>query len=256
MDDQPIAETSAATRRRPLVLAGIMLGMFMSAVESTIVASAMPTIVAQLGGFELFSWVFAIYLLAQSITIPMYGRLADLYGRKRVFCAGAALFVVGAEFCGFSGNMVALIGFRALQGLGAGAIIPVATTIVADLYTPADRARMQGYLGGVWGIAAIIGPALGAFIVQHLSWSIIFWINLPVGVASIAFLALYFREHLVPHEHTIDYGGPALLMVGAGAPLPALNQAHALGASLFWGRLRAAAGPIRVFRHHERVARE
>jgi EmrB/QacA subfamily drug resistance transporter len=259
MDDQPIAETSAAPaapRRRPLVLMGIMLGMFMSAVESTIVASAMPTIVAQLGGFELFSWVFAIYLLAQSITIPIYGRLADLYGRKRVFCAGAALFLVGSALCGFAWNMVALIAFRALQGLGAGAIIPVSTTIVADLYTPADRARMQGYLGGVWGVAAIIGPALGAFIVQHLSWSIIFWINLPVGVASIALLALYFREHLVPHEHTIDYGGSALLMVGSGALMLALTQAHELGATMFWGLVVAAAATIGVFLHHERVARE
>src|SRR5436309_14030787 len=124
MDDQlPIAETTAApaaSRRRPLVLLGIMMGMFMSAVESTIVASAMPTIVAQLGGFEFFSWVFAIYLLAQSITIPIYGRLADLHGRKRVFCAGAALLLVGSALCGFACNMVALIAFRALQGLGAG----------------------------------------------------------------------------------------------------------------------------------------
>src|SRR5260370_1201840 len=149
MDDQPIAETSAATRRRPLVLAGIMLGMFMSAVESTIVASAMPTIVAR--------------------------------------------------------------------------------------------------LGGVWGIAAIIGPALGAFIVQHLSWSIIFWINLPVGVASIALLALYFREHLVPHEHTIDYGGSALLMVGSGALMLALTQAHELGATMFWGLVVAAAATVGRF---------
>jgi len=256
VNDQPIAETTPATRRRPLVLAGIMLGMFMSAVESTIVASAMPTIVAELGGFKLFSWVFAIYLLAQSITIPIYGRLADLYGRKRVFCTGAALFLVGSALCGFSGNMVALIGFRALQGLGAGAIIPVSTTIVADLYTPADRARMQGYLGGVWGVAAIIGPALGAFIVQHLSWSIIFWINLPVGVASIALLALFFREHLVPHEHTIDYGGSALLMVGSGALMLALTQAHELGATMFWGLVVAAVATIGVFLHHERVARE
>src|SRR5690349_24793139 len=128
-----------------MVLIGIMLGMFMSAVEATIVASAMPTIVAVLGGFQLFSWVFAIYLLSQSITIPIYGRLADLYGRKRVLCAGAALFLVGSVLCGFAWNMVALIAFRALQGLGAGAIVPIATTIIADLYKPADRARMQGY---------------------------------------------------------------------------------------------------------------
>jgi EmrB/QacA subfamily drug resistance transporter len=259
VNDQPIAETvapAAAIRRRPLVLAGIMLGMFMSAVESTIVASAMPTIVAELGGFQLFSWVFAIYLLAQAITIPIYGRLADLYGRKRVFCAGAALFLLGSALCGFAWNMVALIGFRALQGLGAGAIIPVSTTIVADIYNPTDRARMQGYLGSVWGVAAIVGPALGAFIVQHLSWSIIFWINLPVGVASITLLALFLREQLVPHEHTIDYGGSALLMLGSGALMLALTQAHELSAAMFWGLIAAAAVTIGIFLHHERVAAE
>jgi EmrB/QacA subfamily drug resistance transporter len=259
VDDQPIAETiapPAAIRRRPLVLAGIMLGMFMSAVEATIVASAMPTIVAELGGFHLFSWVFAIYLLAQSITIPIYGRLADLHGRKRVLCAGAALFLAGSALCGFAWNMVALIGFRALQGLGAGAIIPVASTIVADIYAPADRARMQGYLGSVWGVAAIIGPALGAFIVQHVSWSLIFWINLPVGVLSIALLALFLREHLVPHEHAIDYGGSALLMVGSGALMLALTQAHELSEAMFWGLIAAAAVVLGVFLHHERVAAE
>jgi EmrB/QacA subfamily drug resistance transporter len=259
VNDQPIAETiapPAAIRRRPLVLAGVMLGMFMSAVEATIVASAMPTIVAELGGFQLFSWVFAIYLLAQSITIPIYGRLADLYGRKRVYCAGAALFLVGSALCGFAWNMVALIGFRALQGLGAGAIIPVSTTIVADIYTPTDRARMQGYLGSVWGVAAVIGPVLGAFIVQHLSWSIIFWINLPVGAVSIALLALFLREHLVPHEHTIDYGGSALLMVGSGALMLALTQVHELSRPAFWSLLAAAAVVLGVFLHHERVAAE
>ncbi|HKX06562.1 MAG TPA: MDR family MFS transporter [Stellaceae bacterium] len=259
MDDQPIGETiapSAATRGRPLVLIGIMLGMFMSAVEATIVASAMPTIVAVLGGFQLFSWVFAIYLLAQSITIPIYGRLADLHGRKRVLCAGAALFLVGSVLCGFAWNMVALIGFRALQGLGAGAIIPISTTIIADIYSPADRARMQGYLGSVWGVAAILGPALGAFIVQHLSWSIIFWINLPAGLFSIGLLMLFLREDLAPHEHRIDYSGSALLMVGSGALMLALTQAHELSRSMFYGLLAAAAVTIGIFLRHERVAAE
>ena len=259
MDDQPIADTMpppSMIRRRPLVLTGIMLGMFMSAVEATIVASAMPTIVAELGGFQLFSWVFAIYLLAQSITIPIYGRLADLYGRKRVLCAGAGLFLMGSALCGFAWNMVALIGFRALQGLGAGAIIPVASTIIADIYSPADRARMQGFLGSVWGVAAVVGPALGAFIVQHLSWSLIFWINLPVGVLSISLLLLFLREHLVPHEHTIDYGGSALLMVGSGALMLALTQAHELSAATFWGLMALAAIGLGVFLRHERVAAE
>ena len=135
----------ASARRRPLITAAVMMGLFMAAIESTIVATAMPTIVADLGGFRLFSWVFAIYLLAQAIAAPIYGRLADVYGRKRVFCAGATLFLVGSTLCGFSPGMIALIGFRALQGLGAGAILPISTTIIADIYSPTERARMQGY---------------------------------------------------------------------------------------------------------------
>src|SRR4029077_14009533 len=131
-------------------------------------------------------------------------------------------------------------------GHGAVALIPVSTTIVADIYTPTDRARMQGYLGSVWGVAAVIGPVLGAFIVQHLSWSIIFCITLPVGAVSIALLALFLREHLVPHEHTIDYGGSALLMVGSGALMLALTQVHELSRTAFWGLLAAAGGLLRA----------
>ncbi|HYB41374.1 MAG TPA: MFS transporter, partial [Candidatus Methylomirabilis sp.] len=137
-----------------------MMAIFMAAVESTIVATAMPSIVADLGGFRLFSWVFTAYLLAQAVTIPIYGRLADLYGRKPVFFAGASLFLVASTLCGLARSMEALIAFRALQGLGAGAIQPIATTIVGDIYTPAERARVQGYISGVFGVSAIIGPAL------------------------------------------------------------------------------------------------
>jgi len=256
-DPKPdLAPPQGTIRRRPLVLLAVMLGMFMSSVESSIVTTAMPTIVAALGGFQLFTWVFGIYLLAQAITIPIYGRLADLYGRKRVYCAGAALFLVGSALCGFAGNMVELIGFRALQGLGAGAIIPVATTIVADLYTPADRARMQGYLGSVWAISAIVGPLLGAFIVKHLTWSIIFWINIPFGLVSIALLMLFLREHLTPHQHTIDYWGSALLMLGSGALMVALEQASRLAPAVFWAVLALAAVGLAAFFLHERRAKE
>ncbi|MBV9521171.1 MAG: MFS transporter, partial [Alphaproteobacteria bacterium] len=195
-DAAPAPQTvpAALPARRPFILIAAMLAMFMSAVEATIVATAMPTIVAVLGGFHLFSWVFAIYLLTQAVTIPIYGRLADLYGRKRVFFVGAGIFLLGSALCGMAPGMVSLILFRAVQGIGAGAIMPVATTIVGDLYAPAARARVQGWLSSIWGVSAIIGPLLGAFLIAHASWSLIFWINLPIGLAAIAMLAFFLDE--------------------------------------------------------------
>jgi len=246
----------ATVRRRPLIVAAVMMGLFMSAIEATIVATAMPTIVADLGGFRLFSWVFAIYLLAQAISAPIYGRLADVHGRKRVFCGGAALFLAGSTLCGFSPGMLALIGFRCLQGLGAGAILPIATTIIADIYSPAERARMQGYLGSVWGVSAVLGPVLGAFIVQHLTWSIIFWINLPIGIAAIAMIALFLREDLKPRMHSIDYLGSALLVLGSGALMLVLIQANELAPAALWILVAVAAVGVAALIRHERVAPE
>ena len=159
---------SAPSARRRLITTACLLAQFMAAVESTIVGTAMPTIVGDLGGFHLFCWVFAAYLLAQAVSTPVYGRLADLYGRKRVFFAGAAIFLAGSTACGFAWGMVPLILFRAVQGLGAGAIQPIAWTIIGDIYSPADRARMQGWLSSVFGASAIAGPAIGAFIVEQL----------------------------------------------------------------------------------------
>ena len=184
----------------------------------------MPTIVAELGGFRLFSWTFAAYLLAQAVTIPIYGRLADLYGRKRIFFAGASLFLLGSALCGFAWGMVPLILFRALQGAGAGAVQPIATTIVGDIYGPAERARIQGYISGVWGVAAIIGPILGAFLVQHVSWSFVFWINLPIGAATFVMFSRFLHEHQQSRRHRIDYLGSVLMVLGAGGIMLALMQ--------------------------------
>jgi len=214
----------AEARSRRLVLAAVMMAIFMAAIDISIVATAMPTIVAELGGFHLFSWTFAAYLLAQAVTIPIYGRLADLYGRKRVFYAGAGLFLIGSALCGVAWGMVPLILFRALQGAGAGAVQPIATTIVGDIYAPAERARVQGYISGVWGVAAIIGPTLGAFFVQHLSWSLVFWINLPIGAATFLMFNRFLHEHQRPRRHQIDYLGSALMVLGAGGIMLALMQ--------------------------------
>ena len=233
-----------------------MIGMFMAAVESSIVAPAVPTIVAKLGGFQLYTWMFASYLVAQAVAIPIWGRFADVHGRKRVFCVSAGIFLLGSMLCGFSQSMEVLIGFRILQGLGAGAIVPIGSTIIADIYSPADRARLQGYLSSVWGFAAIVGPLLGAFIVQYFSWPLIFWINLPVGVLAIALLVLFFRESPRAEHRRIDYGGAALLLLGSGVLMVALVQAKDLGATLFLTLLAVAAVGIGVFIRHELRAEE
>jgi len=205
-----------------------MMAIVLTATEGSIVATAMPTIVAQLGGFPLFSWAFAAFLLTQAVSIPIYGRLADLYGRKPVFFAGTSLFLAASLLCGLAWGMGSFILFRALQGIGAGAIQPIATTIVGDIYTPEERARVQGYLSGVFGVAAVLGPPLGAFIVEHVSWSFVFWINLPIGALSFAMLSLFHRERRQTRKHRIDYTGSALLSFGAGALMLVMIQAQSL----------------------------
>lgn len=223
----------------------------MAAVESTIVASAMPTIVAALGGFELFSWVFTAYLLGQACTIPIYGRLADLYGRKWILTSGAILFLVGTSLCSLAQGMVSLILFRALQGAGAGALVPVAITIVGDIYPPAERAKVQGYLNILWGVAAVMGPLLGAFLVAHLGWPAIFWVNLPIGFVTLAILILAFREVPQPKQRRIDYAGSVLLVAGIGSLMVALVQwAHLPGATTA-GLLVVATVSLTALVYHE-----
>jgi EmrB/QacA subfamily drug resistance transporter len=230
--DQGVAAIprAAVVPRRRLILAASLMATFMPAVESTIVATAMPTIVGDLGGFSLFSWVFAMPLLTMAVTIPLYGRLADLYGRKRVFFVGTAIFLVGTTLCGFARSTEMLIFLRAIQGFGSGAIQPIAMTILGDIYTPAERAKVQGLTSSVFGVAAIVGPALGAFLVEHVHWSVVFWVNLPIGAISIAMFALFFDERVQRREHRMDYLGGALLVIGIGALMLALVQAVRLSA--------------------------
>ena len=245
-----------ARQRRRLVLAASVMATFMAAVESTIVATAMPTIVADLGGFSLFSWVFAAYLLAMAVTIPLYGRLADIYGRKRVFFAGTGIFLAGTSLCGFASTMGMLVLFRAIQGLGAGAIQPIASTVVGDIYTPAERARVQGLISSVFGVSAIVGPALGAFIVEHLHWSLVFWVNLPIGAASIVMYRLFLHERVEPKSHRVDYLGSILLAVGVGAAMLVLVQAGRLGPAAIGGLAAFAAAALCGLIVQERRAAE
>lgn len=217
MADDPVpAPPEMPTGRRPLILAACMAASFMAAVEATIIATAMPSIAADLDGFGLYAWVFSAYMLGQAATIPVYGRLADIYGRRNVFFAGAALFLVGSTLCGLSHSMLQLVLFRAIQGLGAGGVQPIANTIVGDIYTPVERARVQGMLSGVFGVSAIIGPSLGAFIVQYGAWPIVFWMNLPLGFAAITMIALFLPETRQTRRRHVDYAGSVLLMLTVG----------------------------------------
>lgn len=250
---QTVPQTSSS---RLWVFVAAMATIFMAAVEGTIVATAMPTIVGELGGFELFSWVFTAYLLTQAITIPIYGRLADLYGRKRMLLTGIGIFFAGSVLCGFAWNMETLIAFRVAQGIGTGALVPVAMTIVGDLYTPAERARMQGYLSSVWSVAAITGPMLGAFLVAHTTWSWIFWINAPIAVVAAALLVFGLHEHIQPRPHRMNYLGVALLGLGIGTFMFALIQASTLTAGGIAALIAAAVAILAVLVVHERKAPE
>jgi EmrB/QacA subfamily drug resistance transporter len=199
-------------RRRIGVTAGIMVGMFLAALEATVVTTAMPTVVAKLGGIDRYSWVFSAYLLTSTVTVPLWGRLSDLYGRKRLYQIGIGLFLLGSVLCGFSTAMWQLILFRAIQGLGAGALVPLALTLIGEIYTLQERTRMQGFFSGVWGLASIIGPLLGGFITDRLSWEWVFWVNLPVGLAAAAIIGVALDEPRRTTRPVVDYAGALTLI--------------------------------------------
>jgi EmrB/QacA subfamily drug resistance transporter len=204
---------STKKTNRPFVLASIMLAMFMGAVEGTIVSTAMPAIAGDLGGFSLYSWVFSTYLLMNAVTVLIYGKLSDLYGRKPILNFGIIVFLIGSILCGFAESMTMLIIFRLVQGFGAGAITSIATTIVGDIYTKEERAKIQGYLSSVWGISAILGPALGGLLVSYVSWRFVFWLNIPLGILSMIGLFFFLHESVEKKKHSIDYLGTFYLTV-------------------------------------------
>ncbi|MBU9713354.1 MDR family MFS transporter [Evansella tamaricis] len=203
--------------KRPFVLAAVMLGMFMAAVEATIVATAMPSIVSDLGGFSLFSWVFSSYLLMQVVMIPIYGKLSDMFGRKIIFCIGISIFLVGSFLCGLSTTIEFLILSRFIQGIGAGAVQPIATTIVGDIYTKEERAKIQGYLASVWGISSVMGPVLGGIFVAVAHWKWVFWVNIPFGIIAMIGVIIFLHEEVEKQTKKIDYIGSGLLLVTVSA---------------------------------------
>jgi EmrB/QacA subfamily drug resistance transporter len=216
-------------RARNLVLLALILSMGLGALDSTIVSTALPTIIGDLGGFSEFSWVFSLYLLTQTATIPIFGRLADMYGRKLVLAASILLFMGGSALCGLSQSMTQLIVFRALQGIGAGGLLPVSQTIVGDLYSLEQRAKMQGLFSSVWAISAIVGPLLGGVLVA-VSWRLVFYVNLPVTAVSLLLLLGAFHEQLRKHQRQIlDVPGALLLLGWVSALILGLLEAPAWG---------------------------
>lgn len=233
-----------------------MASMAMIAIEATVVITAMPFVVAQLGGMDLYSWSFAAYLLAQTTTPVVFGKLADMVGRKPVMLAGIAVFLLGSLLAGFAWSMPSMIVFRLVQGIGAGAVQPMAMTIVADLYPPRERGKVQGYLASVWAVTAIGGPLAGAAIVEHFSWPWIFWVVFPFGMVAAGVFAARLHERVDHDSPSIDYVGAALFTASIGALMFALS---AVGTTYERFALEATAVFVVagfVFVRHERRARE
>jgi EmrB/QacA subfamily drug resistance transporter len=217
-------------RDRQLVTAALVLGMFLAALEATAVSTAMPTVVADLGGVSRYSWVFSAYLLTSTTTVPMFGKLADLYGRRRVYLFSVVVFMLGAALSGTATSLAQLIAWRALQGLGAGGVQPVTITLVGDIYTLEERGRMQGLFSGVWAVSSLVGPAAGGFITELLSWRWVFYLNVPFGLASAVMLLLFLREEPARREHRLDVMGTVSLTIAVALLLLALLEGSEL-----WG---------------------
>ncbi len=197
----------------PVVTLAIFMTTFMTAIEGTIVSTAMPTIVSDLNGLEIMNWVVSIFLFMTAVSTPLYGKLADSLGRKPIFLFGIALFVVGSALCGQAHNMIELILFRVIQGLGSGAVQPVAMTIIADMFTLKKRTKMLGLNSGFWGVASVIAPLLGGFIVQHLSWHWVFYINVPIGIVAFLLVVVFLSEPKAKVKTKLDVKGTFWLVV-------------------------------------------
>lgn len=230
------------TRSEWLVTIGILLGIFMASMEATVVATAMPTIVSKIGGLGSYSWVFSVYMLASTTTLPIYGKLSDIYGRRRIYAIAMIVFLIASIFCGMARSMPQLIVFRVIQGLGAGGVLPLAFIIVGAMFTLERRARMQGLFAGVWGVSSIVGPLLGGFLVDRVSWPWVFYVNLLPGALAVALIWVFLEEDPRRAGETtppVDYLGAAVLSAGVVTLLMGLFELHT---PLGRGLLAVAAG--------------
>ena len=247
-------------RQRTAVTIGIILGLFLAAIEQTVVATAMPTVVSSLGGLDIYSWVFSVYLLTFTVSVPIWGKLSDVHGRRNTYLVSIGLFILGSALCGQARSMTFLIFARAVQGLGGGGVFPIGFTIVGEIYSLQQRAKMQGLFSGVWGVASIAGPLGGGIITDLLSWRWVFYLNIPFGIAASALIGANLTEP--PHlrsTHSIDYRGVGLLSASVTSLLLALIQAGKRG-SMFETDLlvllTVSVGLFFVFLRCERQAKE
>jgi len=241
------------------IYAGLMLTLLLAALDQTIVATALPRIVSDLGGITQYSWVFTAYMLTSTVTVPLYGKLGDVYGRKNLFLFAISVFLVGSALCGLATDMTQLVIFRAVQGVGAGGLFPLSLAVIGNIVPPRDRGRWQGLIGAVFAASSIIGPAVGGFIVDNTSWRWIFLVNLPVGGLALIVIVIVMPRRAPLTEHSIDWLGAGFLAGGTAALLMALvwggksypwTSAHVLGA------LSIAAALLLAFAFVERRARE
>ncbi|ERJ40788.1 Permeases of the major facilitator superfamily [Burkholderia sp. AU4i] len=255
----PAAETARRDAPTRLIVAALLLVMLLSALDQTIVSTALPTIVGELGGLDQLSWVVTAYLLSSTVVLPLYGKLGDLYGRKIVLQAAIVLFLAGSALCGVAQDMTQLIVLRALQGLGGGGLMVVTMAAIGDLVPPDRRARYQGMFGGVYGLATIVGPLLGGFLVEHLSWRWIFTINLPLGFLALAVIGVAFRPHTAHVKHRIDYMGAAFLATALTCVILFTSEGGSLlpwTSPQLWMTLVLGVVAIGGFIYEERLAAE
>lgn len=255
----PAAEVSLSHRERLVIIVGLMTGLLLAALDQTIVSTALPTIVGEFGGIDQLSWVVTAYLLASTASMPLYGKVSDLYGRKRVYQVAIVVFIAASALCGVAQSMGQLVAFRAVQGIGAGGLMSLTFTIVGDLVPPRERGRYTGYLTGTFALASVIGPLAGGFLTDHLSWRWVFYVNLPIGVAAVLITGRVLRLPFVRVARRLDLVGAAILVVSVSALLLATvwaSEEHGWGSFVTVALYTVAVVAAIAFVAWERTAAE